>query len=282
MGLRVFNGSCPTLLKACLKTSADAIDQLNEPYSAKLGAGKLNIAAAVECGLFNEKIQKENQLRKPQGYLHFYNPKGTSAAWIIKPYGVFKGLWFWLLSMKGNPGQSIVSFYSNDTSDAKMIASYPLATLSESIYIPGTTGYVTFEPKGNEQQLDWLMEYRAEAINFSKLYCQDTKYLDVEGAFEDGSGSNNYSQSSDCKWLITAPEGKVIHIKFTEFDTEANTDLLYFFNGSGTHEKIMAIFSGPNLPPELTTWRNQVLVWFVTDGKNQGKGWKAEYIFRDP
>jgi len=269
-------------VKACLKASADSIDQLNPQYIAKLGAGKLNIEAAVECNLFKEITKKENQLRKPQGYLHFYNPTGKSADWIIKPFGVFKGLWFRLLTMKGNPGQSIVSFYSSNTSDAKMLASYPLATLSERVYIPGTTAYVTFEPKGKEQQLDWLMEYRAEAINFSKLYCQDTKYFDVEGAFEDGSGSNNYSQNSDCKWLITAPEGKVIHIKFTEFDTEANTDLLYFFNGSGTHEKIMAIFSGPNLPPELTTWRNQVLVWFVADGKNQGKGWKAEYIFREP
>lgn len=58
-------------------------------------------------------------------------------------------------------------------------------------------------------------------------------------------------------------------------------DLLYFFNGAGTHEPIMAIFSGPDIPPELTTWDNQVLVWFVTDGANQGKGWKAEYRFQD-
>jgi hypothetical protein len=269
-------------VKACLKTSSDAIDQLNQQYSAKLGAGKLNIESAIKCNLFNEETRKENRLNNPQGYLHFFGPKGKSAAWNIKPYGVFKGLWFKLRYMQGNPGQSILSFYSSDSSDAKMLASYPLATFFESVYIPGTTAYVIFEPKGKVQKLDWLLEYRAEAINFSKLYCQDTKYLDVEGTFEDGSGLNNYSQNSDCKWLITAPEGKVIHIKFTEFHTEANTDLLYFFNGSGTHEKIMAIFSGPNIPPELTTWRNQVLVWFVTDGKNQGKGWKAEYIFREP
>ncbi len=125
------------------------------------------------------------------------------------------------------------------------------------------------------------MEYRAEPINFSCLYCRDTVHLDAEGTFEDGSGPNDYSFNSDCKWLITAPEGKVIHIKFTEFQTEARTDLLYFFNGAGTHEKIMAIYSGPEIPPEMTTWTNQVLVWFVTDGKNQEKGWKAQYRFKD-
>ena len=104
----------------------------------------------------------------------------------------------------------------------------------------------------------------------------------VKGVFEDGSGTKNYALNSDCKWLITAPAGKVIEIKFTEFDTEAKTDLVYFFNGAGTHEKIMAIFSGPNIPPELTTWKNQVLVWFVTDGKDQGSGWKAEFRFLEP
>ena len=77
-----------------------------------------------------------------------------------------------------------------------------------------------------------------------------------------------------------APEGMVVKIRFTEFDTEAKTDLVYFFNGSGTHEDIMAIFSGPDIPPELITWSNQVLVWFVTDSQNQHGGWKAEIQFQ--
>jgi hypothetical protein len=44
----------------------------------------------------------------------------------------------------------------------------------------------------------------------------------------------------------------------------------------------MAIFSGPEIPPELTTWGNQALVWFVADGQNQSRGWQAEYRFQDP
>jgi len=82
--------------------------------------------------------------------------------------------------------------------------------------------------------------------------------------------------------IPTAPEGKVIHFKFKEFDTEPKTDWVYFFHGSGTHEKIMAMFSGPDIPPELTTWGNQVLLWFVTNGVQQNKGWQVEYSFQDP
>ena len=269
-------------VEACLKSSAEVIDTINPKFFGKLGAGKLNIEAAVECKLFQGKTKEENNLFHPKGYLHFKTSDEKSATWSIKPPGIFKGFWFRPVFNLEKAGKGTLNFYSDQSSDAKLISSHSLESFPDSVYIAGTTAYVTFESENTQQKVNWLLEYEAETINFSKLYCKDTKNLDVEGTFEDGSGSNNYSFNSDCKWFITAPEGKVIHIKFTEFDTEAKTDLLYFFNGSGTHEKIMAIFSGPNTPPELTTWRNQVLVWFVTDGKNQGKGWKAEYIFQDP
>ena len=58
--------------------------------------------------------------------------------------------------------------------------------------------------------------------------------------------------------------------------------MIYFFDGAGTNERIMAIFSGNELPPELSTWSNQVLVWFVSNGHKQGAGWQARYRFVDP
>ena len=80
----------------------------------------------------------------------------------------------------------------------------------------------------------------------------------------------------------TAPPDKVIRINFTKFDTEPRRDLVYFFNGAGTQDKIMAIFSGNHIPPVLTTWSNKVLLWFVTDGQHQFDGWQMHYQFVDP
>ena len=267
---------------ACLKSSADTIDIEDQQYSAKLGAGKLNIEAAIECGLFNVKPRLTNQLLNPQGYLYLNNSQKKPVSWYINPEGVFKGLRFKPLFIKGDAAEGLIKFYSDDSSDSNLHSSYPLNDLPREIYIPGMTACVVIEPKDADKKIDLLMEYMAEPINFSKLYCRDTVYLDEEGEFEDGSGPDNYSPKSACKWLITAPESKVVHIKFTEFDTEAKIDKIYFFDGAGTHEQIMACFTGPDIPPELTTWRNQVLVWFVTDGQNQGMGWKAEYRFLDP
>ena len=67
------------------------------------------------------------------------------------------------------------------------------------------------------------------------------------------------------------PEGKVIRIRFDSLATESQTDLIYFFNGAGTHEDVMALISGNELPPAFTSWSNQVLIWFVSDDQNHGQ-----------
>jgi len=267
-------------VSACLKQSSANIEELNSRYFARLGAGKLNVEGAVACDLFDEGVEEEHQLLNPRGYLRLKGTVPESAAWAIRPHGLFNGLRFNPRITEGSPGESTITFYKTHSGHPREIENHLLAELPDSVFVTGTTAYVTFKPKGVDKNFNWLLEYRAEPIDYSRLYCRGTVYLNEEGTFEDASGPNEYSFNSDCKWLITAPEGKVIHIRFTEFDTEARTDLVYFFNGAGTHEDIMAIFSGAEIPPELTTWHNRVLVWFITDGKVQGKGWKAEYRFQ--
>ena len=272
----------PRMITACLKSSADPIKTTDPEYTAKLGAGKLNIKAALQTTLFEQHTPEDSMLTRPHGYLRFHNPTAKFASWRIRPPGQFKGLRFKPMITKGSTDQTTISFYTHDAPDAQLITSYPLANLTESVYVPGVSAYVTIETKKANPNLEFVLAYKAEPINFSTLYCSDTEYLTEEGSFTDGSGPNDYSPRSNCKWLITAPEGKVIDIEFNEFHTQAKTDFLYFFDGEGTHEKIMAIFSGPDIPPELITWRNKVLVWFVTDNKNQAPGFKANYSFVDP
>jgi hypothetical protein len=270
-------------VEACLKNSADAMAVLNPLHDGKLGAGLLNIGEAVKCKILTGEMKEKNQLSHPQGYLRLHPAKGKTISWTIQPQGQFKGIRFKPVALQGDPGKSVLKFYSEESAEAKFIESYPLSNPPESIYVSGTQAYVVLETDTADINLDGLVEFKVETIDFRNLYCRGTRKLNAEGTLEDGSGPENYSMETSCKWLITAPKGKVIHVKFIEFDTEALTDWVYFFNGTGTQKtNIMAGFSGPNIPPELTTWSNQVLTWFVTDGKNQGKGWKAEYIFQDP
>lgn len=58
--------------------------------------------------------------------------------------------------------------------------------------------------------------------------------------------------------------------------------MIHFFDGAKTNEQVMALFSGNELPPVFTTWRNQVLVWFLSDAETEGQGWSATFTFEDP
>jgi len=269
-------------IEACLKSASVPIEVTNRNYSAKLGAGKLNAEAAIACDLLEGKTKGVYRLTNPQGFLRAKGKSATSVTWAIEPEGEFKGIRFTPVFNREESPRGKIEFRADASPDAKVLASHSVDALPPGIYVSGTTAYVTFVMEKKRQRFDWLLEYKTDTIDFSKLYCRGITEINVESKITDGSGSAPYSAHSDCKWLITAPQGKVIHIEFDEMDTEANTDLVYFFNGLGTHEKIMAIFSGSDIPPELTTWGNQVLVWFVTDGQNEGSGWQANFRFQEP
>jgi len=267
----------------CLKQSSQLIPVGHPQLTARLGAGKLNVVNAINCDFFDEKKETDRRLKSTQGYLNLSTAQAHgSSTWDIKPASRFKGFKFTSSIRKGAAGDSILSFYNSTAANADPIVRYPLKQLPEEIYIAGTTARVVFEHKNQAKDFNWILAYRAEPIDFSAFYCDGTVRVDTEGTIEDGSSNKDYSFNSDCKWLITAPEGKVVDLKFVEFDTEAKTDWLYSFNGAGTHEDIIAMFSGPDIPPPLRSWNNQLLLWFVSNGDIQRRGWKAELRFIDP
>ena len=271
-------------IKACMKNSADEIDTINPRFSNKLGAGAVNLSKSIDCNSLKQEFDKKISLNKPQGYLNLSTKKDSSVdeyakSWSINPSGRFKGIRVRKASLSGDISDAVISVHKGLSADSPAFLRYPLAELPNSFYIPGTTATVHLSAKS---AIDGLIEYKVEPIDFSKFYCKGTKYLKREGVIVDGSGDEDYSFNSSCKWLITAPVGKVIRFNFTELDIESKIDKIYFFDGEGTHEEILAVLSGSKLPPEFISWRNKVLVWFVTDGKNQGKGWKANFSFQDP
>lgn len=218
-----------TEIEACLISSSRPIDTATREFSAKLGAGSLDIEAAVACDLVNQQPGAVTQLGKPKGFMRAPTKSKDAFSWNIQSPGEFSGIRFTPVLNSDQTPKGLVEFRSTDRQDAELIASYPLDAPTENIYVPGTTAYVTVQMKRNRRGQDWLLKYEAEPINFSRLYCHDTRQLKKEGTISDGSGPAPYSGKSDCKWQVTAPEGKVVRIRFDSLDTESQTDFIYFF-----------------------------------------------------
>jgi len=273
----------PKEVEACLLSSSTPIDLPGREYSAKLGAGKLNVEAAVVCRLLTEDTPATNHLTQTKGFLRAMNSSAAPFTWAIEPAGELRGIRFAPVAGQVRPLRGRLEFRASRSAGAPVVASHSLDALPASVYVPGTTAYVTFVPEGAGASADWLLEYEAVAIDFSAQYCRGTKEIREEGTLADGSGPADYAARTDCRWHIVAPAGKVIRFQIDEFDTEAKVDLVQFFNGSQTlQDQLMAVLSGPGTTPrELTTWSNDVLVWFVTDGRNQGRGWQMTYRFQD-
>ena len=267
-------------VKACLMSSARPIRPKTEAERGKLGAGVVDVTAAIDCALLMSGTIGESYLDLPKAYLRPGRDVLDPVTWVIKPDGDINGVNFSMVFNRHNTPDGTLEFRNGDSPDTNIVASYSLPDLPDNLYVVGTKVQVRYLPENNRRH-DWLLRYEVNAVDTRTRYCKGIVNLETEGELTDGSGNKEYSYGTDCKWLITAPPGKVIQFSFSHLDTESRVDMVYFFNGAATHEDIMAIFSGTVVPPVLTTWSNQVLVWFVTNGENQGQGWRANYRFVD-
>ncbi len=268
-----------TELSACLLSAANPTPPLTKELNGKMGAGNLNIAKALKCDLLTATGVELESLTATKGFMNLRNSKRKRTTWLVEPPGEFRGIRFKAHPFRKAAGKGVLKVYAGTSDQAEIFAEYAVGTIPDTFYIPADRVFVVLESRRKKLDAGVLLEYEVETINYSTLYCKGQKKINHEILLEDGSGENYYSPASDCKWLITAPAGKLVQLEFVEFDTEAKTDFIYFFDGAGTHENIIARFSGPDVPPLLTSWNQQMLVWFVTNRQLEGRGWKAKIRF---
>lgn len=109
-------------------------------------------------------------------------------------------------------------------------------------------------------------------------YCSGTTNLTAaSGSFTDGSGNNDYSNNSDCRWIIQPSGAKSITLNFPAFTVSQPGDTVYVYNGGTTTSALLGKFTGSTLPSKVTSTGGTMLVRFSTDAANTAAGWKASY-----
>jgi Zn-dependent metalloprotease len=111
-------------------------------------------------------------------------------------------------------------------------------------------------------------------------FCSGTTNLTApSGTITDGSGSANYNNNANCKWVITPAGATQIQLTFTAFDTEANYDTVFVYDGPDETFPVLATWWGNTLPPVINTTSGvgAMCVRFTSDVTQTAGGWSANY-----
>jgi len=260
-----------------LKNTATPLNKPDPRFAGKLGAGLPNLSRALawtrssaECCLPHQPALSEGTL-----WPATMPAKARRHIWTIAPDGAYEGIHFELRVPRGTDRASI----RIQDGSGQIVHQLGFGQDHQMVFVPGKKAVVTYEQKRDRTPHPFRLDYYVETIDSSTLYCAETRFWETpEGQFSDGSAEQPYANRSDCRWQITVPEGRRIEIWFEDFSTQAQRDFVYLFDGSSSiPAQAIAKFSGPALPPRLQSRTNQVLVWFVTDGKGTDAGWTLRY-----
>ncbi len=261
----VFPNLTPQECDRILKNACDPLETYNPLYKGKLGAGVLNVKKLID----NLEAQESSPVfHTPKGYLGISKNKKMVIA--HAKYPEYK-----LINSQPQTQKNInvvVEKWDNNLKSDTILA---LSQLNLPFLFKADSFMVSTDK--NLKSKTYLY-FEAQAIDSSYLYCTETLHLtDKRGTIGDGSGEENYAINSNCTWEVEVSKDKRIKITFEEIDTEAKIDQIYIFSDYGTESPILAIFSGQNLPPQITTWTHKALIWFVSNVAVNYKGWKLRY-----
>ena len=113
--------------------------------------------------------------------------------------------------------------------------------------------------------------YAVGICNDPNNACSGTTSLTASsGTFTDGSGSANYGNNSNCKWVIAPAGATQITLNFTTFNTEATYDIVTVYNGLDDTYPVLATWWGNTLPPTISTTAGvgAMCVKFTSDTSN--------------
>lgn len=262
-------------VKEILLNTATPFNKNFMTYGGKMGAGIVNLKNAIDYISEDSDKSKYFSSLRPKGSI-VINKLNSINNWKIAPAGNYHGFFLEanIVGIK-KPWKHSFQIIVEDS----IWAEYNLANIPSKIFVPSPS--IEIEASNNTFKKNDILkiDYYGKIIDSTTLYCSGMRYVgDEKGSITDGSGENNYANYSSCKWLITVADGKRIKFTFDQMDTQANIDYVYIVDGrSVIRENYIALFSGQNKPPIITSRTNEVLIWFVSDKTTTGKGWSFHY-----
>ncbi|XP_075183078.1 embryonic protein UVS.2-like [Anomaloglossus baeobatrachus] len=140
---------------------------------------------------------------------------------------------------------------------------------------------------GRTLLIDFTSDDSTEAPGFSSSYstvnCGAT-LTSPTGVITSPRYPATYPASSECAWVINAPDGFAVSLNVTEFNVEyrrtCTFDYLLVFNGPTTSSPLIGRYCGKDITvPSIRSSGNTLLLQFHSDTSIEVKGFSATYAF---
>ncbi|MFZ4412009.1 MAG: CUB domain-containing protein [Bacteroidales bacterium] len=174
-------------------------------------------------------------------------------------------------------GQSIydaVEVYDGTTTSSPLLGRYAGNNLPPAISSTGGSMLLRFYSDLEVSKQGWSANYTST----QNSYCNNTVNLTAaNGTITDGSGTNQYSNNSNCSWLIEPANATSITLSFTSFETELNNDGVIVYNGANNTSPVLGQYSGSTIPPSLSSTGGSMYIEFLSGPSVRANGWSANY-----
>lgn len=199
--------------------------------------------------------------------------------WLINPQTEFDSvtditLSFIILDTESN--NDVITIYDGATTSDPVLETISGQTLPDPVTSTGNKILVVFETNGSTTASGWKAHYTTTQAS----WCSGLTTLTAQsGILDDGSGSFNYNNGTNCMWKLEPLHGADVTLTFTSFSTQEDTDVVKIYDGS--NNQLLATISGEytagNLPDPVFAESGKLFITFQTDQVINAPGWTAEW-----
>lgn len=252
-----------------------------------------NIGEDVMIGQpYMRSMSNPNGGQQPDTYngQYWVNPSSSQDNGGVHTNSGVQNFWFYLLCQGGSGTNDLGNSYSVTgigITQARQIAYRNLITYlsPNATHLDAYNGslQVAQDLYGNPSTQYTAVRQAWYAVgigNDPNNFCSGTTNLTApNGTVTDGSGSAYYNNNANCKWVIAPAGATQIQLTFTAFDTEADYDTVFVYDGPDETFPVLATWWGNTLPPVINTTSGvgAMCVRFTSDVTQTEGGWSANY-----
>ncbi len=194
--------------------------------------------------------------------------------WLIEPTDA-ASITLTFFDMNTQDGYDFVTVYDGPSIVAPVLGTYSGDVVPAPVTSGGGAMLVRFQSDHLVRFDGWAASYTSKVVAPG---CSGAQVLtDAAGSFTDGSGINNYSNNSDCTWLISPPGANSITLDFTKMDLESGGDIVTVYDGADENAPVLLSASGNMLPQQVSSTDGLLFIKFTSDDTGVAQGWDATY-----